>query len=121
MMVTFSLFFMIYLLLTPVSSFFRLHTLCEPCFSSQNATHPFCVKKWDGFARLMCIQHELSVYYPSKHELNPLLFQCENGQYSRVRPIDVCMCPYGIFSTRNVTNTTFEGVEIHFLYLISSF
>ena len=25
------------------------------------------------------------------------------------------------FSTRNVTNTTFEGVEIHFLNLISSF
>ena len=67
-------FFMIYLLLTPVSSFFRLRTLCEPCFSSQNATYPFCVKNWDGFARLMCLQHELSVYYSSKHELNPLLF-----------------------------------------------
>ena len=67
-------FVMIYLLLTPVSSFFRLRTLCEPCFSSQNARYPFCVKKLDGFARLMCIQYELSVYYPSKHELNPLLF-----------------------------------------------
>ena len=46
---TFSLFFVIYPLLTPASSFFRQHTLWEPCISFQNAN-------WDGFVRLMCVQ-----------------------------------------------------------------
>ena len=50
-------FLMIYPLLTPASSFFRLHTLWKPCLGR--------------FVRLMCVQYELSVHHLSK--LNPLL------------------------------------------------
>ena len=66
--VTFSLFSELSTCVIPASSFFQLHKLWEPCFSSQSARYPFCDKNWDGskFNRLMCIQYELSVYYPYK-------------------------------------------------------